>query len=82
MHNNPLISILIVAYNPGKYLRNTLQSCIDQTYMNTEILVLDNASNEDISRSITELQNYRITDKKEKENGNETLFTLCETVEL
>ena len=50
MYNNPLVSILIVAFNPGEYLKHTLQSCIDQTYTNTEILVLDNASSEDISK--------------------------------
>jgi glycosyltransferase involved in cell wall biosynthesis len=49
MQNNPLISILIVAYNPGAYLRNTIRSCLDQTYENTEILILDNASSEDIA---------------------------------
>ena len=48
MENNPLVSILIVAYNPGEYLRNTLRSCIDQTYGNIEILILDNYSTEDI----------------------------------
>ena len=47
--NMPLISILIVTYNPGEYLRNTLRSCIDQTYKNIEILILDNSSNTDIS---------------------------------
>lgn len=49
MENKPLVSILIVAYNPGKYLENTLRSCLEQTYQNTEILILDNNSSEDIS---------------------------------
>jgi len=44
----PLVSILIVAHNPGKYLRNTLLSCLEQTYQNTEILILDNASNTEL----------------------------------
>ena len=50
MQNKPLISILIVAYNPWEYLRNTLASCLDQTYSNTEIIILDNNSSEDISQ--------------------------------
>ena len=45
---SPLVSILIVAFNPWKYLIQTLRSCLDQTYQNTEILILDNASEEDI----------------------------------
>ena len=50
MQNKPLISILIVAYNPGEYLRNTLKSCLNQSYENTEILLLDNKSSEDITQ--------------------------------
>jgi glycosyltransferase involved in cell wall biosynthesis len=50
MQNKPLISILIVAYNPWAYLRKTLESCLAQTYKNTEILILDNNSSEDISK--------------------------------
>ncbi len=50
MQNNPLISILIVAYNPGEYLRNTLKSCLNQSYENIEILLLDNNSSEDITQ--------------------------------
>ena len=49
MQNKPLVSILIVAYNPGAYLRNTIRSCLDQTYENTEILILDNNSSGDIT---------------------------------
>ncbi len=49
MSDKNLVSILIVTYNPGEYLRNTLKSCIEQTYDNTEILIFDNASHQDIS---------------------------------
>jgi glycosyltransferase involved in cell wall biosynthesis len=80
MQNKPLISILIVTYNPWEYLRNTLRSCIEQSYENTEILILDNASSEDIAGSITGLQDYRITEKIEK--WNEIIFRYCEAVEL
>lgn len=54
MQNNPLVSILIVAHNPGDYLFHTLKSCLNQTYANTEILLLDNASNENIETYIPE----------------------------
>lgn len=52
MSRNPLVSILIVAYNPWAYLQNTLRSCVEQSYTNTEILILDNNSTEDISEYI------------------------------
>jgi glycosyltransferase involved in cell wall biosynthesis len=61
MQNKPLISILIVAYNPWEYLRKTLESCITQTYENTEILILDNASNEDITQYFPKSEKIKLT---------------------
>lgn len=56
MNNQPLVSILIVAYNPGDYLTNTLISCLNQSYQNTEILLLDNNSSEDIRKYISQAE--------------------------
>jgi glycosyltransferase involved in cell wall biosynthesis len=61
MQIKPLISILIVAYNPGKYLRETLESCLAQTYENTEILILDNNSNEDITQYFPKSDRIKLT---------------------
>lgn len=60
MQAKPLISILIVAYNPWEYLLNTLRSCIDQSYEDTEILILDNNSSEDIAQYIPESKKIRL----------------------
>lgn len=68
MYNNPLVSILIVAYNPGEYLKHTLQSCIDQTYTDTEILILDNASSENILKHFPESKKIRLI-KSERNIG-------------
>lgn len=68
MQTNPLISILIVAYNPGEYLRNTLRSCIEQSYENTEILILDNASSEDITQYFPKSEKIKLI-KSEKNLG-------------
>ncbi len=40
----PLVSILINNYNYGRYLESCVQSCLDQTYPNIEIIVYDDAS--------------------------------------
>lgn len=42
--NNPLISILIPAYNIAEYLPQCLDSAIGQTYSNLEIVVIDDGS--------------------------------------
>src|SRR6185503_11385880 len=42
--NGPLISIVVPAKNEEKNIRNCVQSCLDQTYMNKEIIVVNDGS--------------------------------------
>lgn len=44
--NKPLISILIPAYNVDKYLRECLDSVINQTYRDLQIVIVDDGSND------------------------------------
>ncbi|RYY08256.1 MAG: glycosyltransferase [Sphingobacteriaceae bacterium] len=41
---NPLISIIIPAYNAVKYVEETILSCLNQTYQNIEIIIQDDQS--------------------------------------
>ncbi|MDO8664757.1 MAG: glycosyltransferase [Candidatus Liptonbacteria bacterium] len=41
---NPLVSIVIPAYNSERYIKETIDSAIAQTYQHIEIIVVDNAS--------------------------------------
>lgn len=39
-----IVSILVVSFNAEKYIKKTIDSCLNQTYENVEVLLLDNAS--------------------------------------
>jgi|GEM_PF-193623 len=41
---NPLVSLLVANFNNGKYIAETLQSAVNQTYQNIEIVIIDDAS--------------------------------------
>lgn len=41
---NKLVSIIILNYNSEKYIENCLNSVLEQTYPNIEILIIDNGS--------------------------------------
>lgn len=45
MNENPLISIIIPCYNDAQYIEQSVQSALDQTYHNKEIIVVDDGSN-------------------------------------
>lgn len=43
-----LVDIIIPAHNPGKLLNKAIDSCLKQTYKNYNIIVVDDASSEDV----------------------------------
>ena len=49
-------SIIIVNYNNAKYLKKSLETALNQTYENKEIIVIDDMSNDN---SIELLQKYK-----------------------
>ena len=68
LKHEPLVSILVPTYNGAKYIRATLESVLSQTYTNWEVIVMDDASNDDtidIVKSIGEPR-IKIFDKKRK----------------
>ena len=42
--NNPIISVIIPVYNTGKYLYNCIDSIINQTYKELDIILIDDGS--------------------------------------
>ena len=55
--SNPLVSILIPLYNAEEYLSDTLESIIEQTYKNIEIIIVDDASTDNTQEIVKKFQN-------------------------
>lgn len=63
------VTVLIPSYNPGKYLRNAVESVMNQTYQGWKMVIVDDASTDD---SLSTIQDYlsdpRIILIKNKQN--------------
>ena len=51
-NNQPLVSIIIPNYNHSRYLDQSIQSALGQTYKNIEVIVNDNASTDNSIRCL------------------------------
>ena len=66
--NKKNVSILIVSFNAENFISNTVSSCLNQTYKNIEILILDNASSDNTVKIIESMKDERIKLFKNSEN--------------
>ena len=68
MNNNELVSVIIPVYNSEKYLEECLESIINQTYPNIEIIAVDDGS-EDSSLDILEQYSNKIDVYSQQNQG-------------
>ena len=65
----PLISVVIPTYNHARYLGRALQSVLNQTYVNWEVIVIDNHSSDNTDDVMLKFADIRITYLKVRNNG-------------
>ena len=65
----PLISVVIPTYNHDRYITRALQSVLDQTYTNWEVIVVDNHSTDNTDIVLSHFSDPRFTVLKIQNNG-------------
>ena len=58
--DKPEMSVVIAAYNHGKYIRKTIESVLKQTLQDFEIIVLDDGSKDDTRDVVSGIKDGRI----------------------
>lgn len=56
MQNLELISVIVPVYNVEKYIRECLDSIVNQTYKNLQIILVDDGSTDNSGKICDELQ--------------------------
>ena len=78
--NQPLVSVIMPVYNCERFLTEAIESVISQSYLNWELLIVDDGSKD---KSVSIIQSYAEKDsrirlyKNESEEGIIWLIQNC-----
>ncbi|MFH1677735.1 MAG: glycosyltransferase [Patescibacteria group bacterium] len=75
MNNNPKVTILMPVYNGEQYLREAIESILNQTFMDFEFLIINDGSVDKSEKIIKLYENRRIIFANNPENKG-LIFTL------
>lgn len=60
MKDNPLVSVILTSFNHGKYVREAIDSVLNQTFMDFELIIWDDASSDNSWDAINAYTDSRI----------------------
>ncbi len=66
---NDLVSIIMPSYNTAQYIKNTIQSVLNQTYTNWELIIVDDCSNDNTNEVLNTITDQRIMIFKNEKNS-------------
>lgn len=70
LDENPLISVIIPVYNEEKYIEECIQTIINQTYSNFEIIVVDDGSIDNSSKIISKYNSVTLVKQQHRGPGS------------
>lgn len=69
MHDKPLVSIIILCYNYGRFLPKAIDSALAQTFTDREVIVVDNGSADDTADAVRNYGSKVVSLRIEKNVG-------------
>lgn len=78
----PLVSIIMPVYNAGPFLREAIDSCLKQTYANTEIIIIDDGSTDNTAETCKEYSQYKNLKYIKNDKNEGLIFSLNKAVNL
>lgn len=66
--SDPVISVILPVYNAGRYLRAAVLSIVNQSFVDWELLIIDDASTDEALQSIADIDDSRIRISKNPQN--------------
>ncbi len=66
--NNPKVSVILPTYNRAHLIKRAIQSVLDQTYQNFEIIVVDDGSTDNTEEQVRSFNNPKIRYIRYNEN--------------
>ncbi|MEM7410552.1 MAG: glycosyltransferase family A protein [Myxococcota bacterium] len=68
-HNEPLVSVVIAAYNAGDYLRPAVESVLQQSHRELEILLIDDGSTDGSVEKLSHIDDSRFRILHQENSG-------------
>ena len=68
MRKKPLVSILIASYNKEKYVQRCINSCLNQTYNNIEVIFYDDGSKDNSYEIAKKIKGIKVFKNKKRKN--------------
>ena len=57
---NDLVSIIMPSYNTAQYIEKTIESVMEQTYTNWELIIVDDCSSDNTEKIVKGIKDERI----------------------